>query len=66
MAVVLDASVKPCPCCGGKAKVISLAYASVECTNCHLRTTSYYFATGLGDEEAVTAALAAWNQRTST
>ena len=64
-----DAELKPCPCCGAKAELISGEYndlllAKVECTNCLMNAYAdsdrYYEATSDKLEDLV---IEAWNNR---
>lgn len=52
---------KPCPFCGGKARVRvsdSISVMRIECTECHVATTTF-IADSIGESEAVEA----WNTR---
>lgn len=57
---------RPCPFCGGKAKVVSHSYdlcitaVEIVCEKCKARTTLYHGGTL---EEQMEKAKAAWNKR---
>ena len=54
---------KPCPCCGGKAKLWINGGVYVKCTMCLMRTATKEDCLSLNQRPAIERVVEAWNRR---